>query len=244
MSNSLRYKLLFRGETSNNDSRQDSISKLAKLFKLPSEKAATLFDGKTRTLKKGLDKLTAAKYQAAFKQAGLKAYFKEDVPASNTATTPATPEDNTATSAKTIINLQLSAVGDDLLRAEEKQRPTRSDIETNHLSAAEVGCALSEPQAKTPTPPIDFGHLQLDTAGTALSSAKQEVSNNIASIDASLAEPGSRLSEASPTVSLEINSNHLHLAQAGADLQDARDDLPVNAPDTSHLSIDESAVRR
>lgn len=65
------YKIIFKGEITNEGNRRKIEASLAKFFKIPVEKAATLFNGKPYALKQGLTLEVAEVMQQKFKNIGV-----------------------------------------------------------------------------------------------------------------------------------------------------------------------------
>ena len=73
------YKIIFKGEITNESNRPKIELALAKFFKIPSEKASGLFNGKSYALKKGLTLNSAEQMQTKFKSIGVVTHLiKED----------------------------------------------------------------------------------------------------------------------------------------------------------------------
>lgn len=73
------YKIIFKGEITNESNRPKIELALAKFFKIPSEKASNLFNGKSYALKKGLTLNSAEQMQTKFKSIGVITHLiKED----------------------------------------------------------------------------------------------------------------------------------------------------------------------
>ncbi len=65
------YKIIFKGEITNEGNRGKIEAALAKFFKIPVEKASVLFNGKSYALKKGLTEDAAELMQKKFKAIGV-----------------------------------------------------------------------------------------------------------------------------------------------------------------------------
>lgn len=71
----IEYKVVFKGEITNESNREKIEAALAKFFKLPIEKASLLFNGKSYLLKHGLTQSQAETIQAKFKAIGIVTYL-------------------------------------------------------------------------------------------------------------------------------------------------------------------------
>ena len=160
------YTIYFRGETLNNLAPALAKQNLAQLFKLPPEKIEPLFSGQTVALKKNIDQATADKFQMALKNAGLKVYLQAVATNNNTSNPQTTTQENNPVShntlkhaAGTTTELQLLAVGSDVLTASERHTTASVNINTSHLALAPVG---SLPTSEKPTVPApDVSHITL-----------------------------------------------------------------------------------
>ena len=70
MSDDNRYHVRLTGELMGGADADRVAANLARLFKMPEEKAALLVSGKPRVVKKDADEATARKFQVALRQAG------------------------------------------------------------------------------------------------------------------------------------------------------------------------------
>lgn len=70
MNDQALFDVMFDGRLMAGSAKEDVIAGVAKLFKLPEEKAAELFDGKTRPIKSKVDQPTGLKYVAAMRKVG------------------------------------------------------------------------------------------------------------------------------------------------------------------------------
>ena len=70
MSDDNRYHVRLTGELMGGADAARVAANLARLFKMPEEKAALLVSGKPRVVKKDADEATARKFQVALRQAG------------------------------------------------------------------------------------------------------------------------------------------------------------------------------
>ena len=65
-----KYKITFAGEVVPGQNIEQVRQKIAALFKISLAKCGQMFDGRSRTIKSGLDQQAAGKYKKAFEQAG------------------------------------------------------------------------------------------------------------------------------------------------------------------------------
>lgn len=142
---------------------------IANLFKTSLEKVEPMFSGRKLAVKKGLDRETAQKYQAAIVQAGLAAAVvpMTAVPRAATgldsATLAATGSimDKTPPLAQPDIDvgdLSMGQVGEDMM---EYQPVPEAQIDTSGLSMGEVGEDVTEHE-EVPPADIDTSKLSLD----------------------------------------------------------------------------------
>lgn len=81
------YKIIFKGEITNEGNRSKIEAALAKFFKIPTEKASILFNGKSYALKKGLEVDDAIATQQKFSVIGVVTHLvKEEVVIENITT--------------------------------------------------------------------------------------------------------------------------------------------------------------
>lgn len=81
------YKIIFKGEITNEGNRSKIEAALAKFFKIPVEKASVLFNGKSYALKKGLEVDDAIAMQQKFSVIGVVTHLvKEEVVIENITT--------------------------------------------------------------------------------------------------------------------------------------------------------------
>jgi hypothetical protein len=227
------YKLIFRGELLDGVDRQQGQTKLANLFKLSPEKAHQLFDGKTRVLRKNMDKATAAKFQQAFKQAGLKAYFQ----AEQVAAVSSSDEKATKPVTSAAPPLSIAPAGSDLLASGERTIKTPVDINTDHLSTAAVGSNIGDKHEEEALAHINTEHFDLAELGSIMADAMIEEITLVDIPEISLAEVGSTLGDDKPLPVIEVDTEQFTLSPSGSILQDEKDELPPSPPNTAHLSL-------
>ncbi|TXS95467.1 hypothetical protein FV139_06150 [Parahaliea maris] len=137
---------------------------------------------------------------------------------------------------------ELSPPGSDVLRPQERAQPVHRDVDTSALSLAAAGERLSEEPPPPPAAP-DTGHLSVAATGETIPNLPRDTdvpAPDTSAID--LAPEGSDFSDcaAPPAEPPELNLDDMEVAPAGSELLESqyRKEDPVNAPDTSHLSVD------
>ncbi len=190
------FDVLFKGECQPQQDVETVKQNMARLFKIPVEKAEGLFSGQTLTLKRGLDKETASKYIKAIASAGAIAYVVEspDAPRpADAAPAAAEPADDTGPS-------------DTAEPAETAQpAPAAEPVSSEQAPASAVASgqgsildAKVDPPGTTileheviPEPDIDTGHMTLSEPGTVLVEAEKVPDADIDTGNMSLSELGS-----------------------------------------------------
>ncbi len=150
----MRYDIQFAGELVDGADAGVARERLRDLFKLSSEALERLFSGRPVVIKRDLDEAGAARYRAAFREAGAILHIGPAacVPARDPAPRPTGPADLTA--------LTLAPPGTEV---GEAPPPGPRDIDTTHLSL--VGgdnWTLADCDRTPPPAPIpDLSHLTL-----------------------------------------------------------------------------------
>lgn len=189
MSDDNRYHVRLTGELMGGADAARVAANLARLFKMPEEKAALLVNGKPRVVKKDADEATARKFQVALRQAGARCeLLPVGVEATAAAPEPQGPEgaeparQQTAASAapasaehqdgdiETVGTIrtggtgfsgafEVAPVGADLDTSERGQTATAPD--TSHLSMAEPGADLQPLKQERDAVVPDISHLSI-----------------------------------------------------------------------------------
>jgi hypothetical protein len=174
----LKYDVYFRGEIVPGADEAVVQAAIAKIFNADDAKLKQLFSGKVNTIKKSVDKATAAKYQHAFKQAGAKAVItaaKVDSGSSISESKTTAPALSRASSvAQTIVvNWDVLPPGSDLLTSVERRNIPDADIDT---SAIKILSPFSETEIKEKITPLapDTSHLSIAEVGAPLTDKKEK----------------------------------------------------------------------
>lgn len=187
MSDDNRYHVRLTGELMGGADAARVAANLARLFKMPEEKAALLVNGKPRVVKKDADEATARKFQVALRQAGARCELlpvdgeatpaapapqepgRQEPVASQAEAVPAATDhqDGDIETVGTIRTggtgfsgaFEVAPVGADLDTSERGQTAAAPD--TSHLSMAEPGADLEplKPHQEAVVP--DISHLSI-----------------------------------------------------------------------------------
>jgi hypothetical protein len=166
------FDIIFKGETLAGIEVIGAQVNLAKLFKQPSDKIAKQFFSHPCYIKKSLDRETAAKYQAALKQAGLKTYIKEQQAAPvktaivTAASTPAINNEKSLAEEETY-GFSLAPMEGPLLKPSERKPSFTSELDLSAYSMATQEGYLVDPQELPPKeyPLIEIPNLYLVPMG-------------------------------------------------------------------------------
>ncbi len=176
MSDDNRYHVRLTGELMGGANADRVAANLARLFKMPHEKAALLVSGKPRVVKKDADEATARKFQVALRQAGARC---ELLPVGGEASTPASPEPERPEPAR-----QEAAASASPAPAAAGHRD--GDIETvgtirtggtgfsGAFEVAPVGADLGTSERAAPAAAPDISHLSMAEPGADLQPLKEE----------------------------------------------------------------------
>jgi len=140
--------------------------------------------------------------------------------------------------------MSLAPAGSDVLRPEERQVTERATLSLDHLSVAEQGEPLNPTAAET-VPTVEPPSFEVAEVGSDLGPAERPDDPELPDVSAlSLAPEGGDLSDCTPSSPevTPVDLSHLDLAEAGSDLlqESERRRTEATAPDTSHLSVDDS----
>ena len=163
------FDIVFRGQIIKSIEIEEVKTNLAVLFKSSPEAIDKLFTGNEVSIKRGLDYLTAMKYQSSLKKAGALALIKEvaDTKKKSTTETSAAPSvvskvntsETSVEATSTDDSLTLADVGTQLIpdKVYEKR-----EIDTSGLSLAPIGERIMPPKEPDNTPPPSIDHLSLE----------------------------------------------------------------------------------
>ena len=176
MSDDNRSHVRLTGELMGGANADRVAANLARLFKMPQEKAALLVSGKPRVVKKDADEATARKFQVALRQAGARC---ELLPVGGEASAPASPEPERPEPAR-----QEAAASASPAPAAAGHRD--GDIETvgtirtggtgfsGAFEVAPVGADLDTSERAAPAAAPDISHLSMAEPGADLQPLKEE----------------------------------------------------------------------
>jgi len=223
-----KYDIYFRGEILPGADAALVKSAIAQIFKADAAKLAVLFSGKVNTIKKSVDKATAAKYQQAFKKAGAKAVItlakeeqSSEVPAAapvdaQQESAPSFEPDSTPAVKQAIAdaNWDVLPSGSDLLKPDERRDIPDVDIDTSSIKVVSPFAEI-EVENKPIPPAPDTSHISVAEVGEDMNPNK-----------------------ALPAVDLVLDLSSFSIAEPGAALTDEKEKKTPPAPDTSHIELE------
>lgn len=217
---------------------------VAALFKVDVAKVEKLFSGQPVVIKKGLDEVTAKKYQAALQRAGahcqvVDAYAEISKPAQ----APSTGQQDQAheNAVEPPVN---DETGDDRIPSIDsglhkyvvKEAP--KDLgELGNAQLDEPGTQIVEPQ-DNPPPTVDISALSMDEPGVTLVESEEAPELEVDLGTLSMDEPGATLVEKEPDPELELDLSQLSMDEPGATLVEKEEEKAPEI-DTSKLSLGE-----
>lgn len=232
-----KYDIYFRGEFLPGADEAKVKAAIAKIFKADDAKLALLFSGKVNTIKKSVDKATAAKYQQAFKQAGAKAIItiekvtlEKPTPEKAVTASPAkastveTSSPNISASKGSAVssssseqatqgNWDILPSGSDLLTPEERRNIPDAEVDTSAIKMVSPFTEI-EAEEKVEPPAPDTSHISVASAGEDMNPDR-----------------------AQPTPELELDLSEFTVAEAGTVLADKKEKQVPPAPDTNHIKL-------
>ena len=239
-----KYDIYFRGEILPGADAAQVKSAIAQIFKADAAKLATLFSGKVNTIKKSVDKATAAKYQQAFKKAGAKAVItlaKEEQSSDVPTASPVNAQQNTARSSES--SLESSSKPDSTVDSTSASTSViKQAIADANWDVLPSGSDLLKPDERRDIPDVD-----IDTSSIKVVSpfAEIEVDNKPIppapdTSHISVAEVGEDMNpnKAPPAADLVLDLSSFSIAEAGAALTDEKEKKAPPAPDTSHIELE------
>jgi hypothetical protein len=255
-----RYRLVFRGELLDGQHRAVVKKKLGALLKVDGERLDQLFAGENVVVRKEADTATAARFQAAFKQAGARLRVLPVV--DEAAATPRpqatpkpqatprpqpTPKPETAAraaepaTAGAAHSLTLRPKNAPLLDTSERAEPRTVVIDVSHLTLAPLGPWIPPARADADAAPPDTSHLSIAELGVDLSDIKTPITTLEITLDVNwtIAARGTDLAPRKPPSApvIDIDRVNFDVAPAGADLGQIKQPEPPEPPDTSHLRL-------
>lgn len=214
-----KYDIYFRGEILAGADEANAKATVAKIFKADAAKLAVLFSGKVNSIKKAVDKTTAAKYQQAFKQAGAKLVItlaKEEqvsiaVNSSKATTQPSIV--NKQESMNSEGNWDVLPTGSDLLKPDERRNIPDADIDTSGIKVVSPFAEVEVVEKAVPPAP-NTSHITVADVGEDMNPER-----------------------AAPVADLELDLSSFTVAEPGAELTDKKEKSAPLAPDTSHIKL-------
>ena len=266
-----RYNIYYAGQLLKGHELPVVRANMAKLFNADEATLNKLFSGTAQLVKRHCDKATALKYKQAIEKAGGIALIKA-APATP-ASSPVAPAGKAMTAAQRIAALAsapdlgkqtpapdagtseaepapqaegpiaLAPSGTEVLRAEERNAPVTSTVNTPDLNVEPSGQRLSEPASAPPAAP-DTSHLSEGQVGELLPqlpSSAQPLNPDTSGI--SLSPDGTDFSDCTrpePTAP-DLDLSGMDLAPTGADVLEPqyqkKHDTPP--PATDHLALED-----
>lgn len=217
-----RYDIYFRGEMLPGADEANVKTAIAKIFKADAAKLALLFSGKVNTIKKSVDKATAAKYQQAFKQAGAKAVITlAKVAQAQSAPVAPDAKVGSANTESSGIESQPSAegswdilpTGSDLLKPDERRNIPDAEVDTSAIKILSPFAEIEVVEKVVPPAP-DTTHISVANVGEDMNPERAE-----------------------PTPDLDLDLSAFTVAEAGATLVDKKEKKVPAAPDTNHIKL-------
>ena len=244
------YRLIYSGEVFEGQHSAVVKKRLAALLKLDGERMDVLFSGKAVVVKKAADEKTAARYQAAFQKAGARLRVlpldEADTESPSNATPPSATEPDTASPAASG-GLAVLPPGSAVLNDDERQDFTPVDVNTDHLSVAGASFAIDGDDPNLPEPEVpNVDHLSVAELGALIGQEQNSDDLMVAEIevDFDLAEVGAIIGQVDATLDdatlAAVPEGDFDLAEPGSTLSQKPAAASPAAPDTSHLSVDDS----
>jgi hypothetical protein len=213
-----KYDIYFRGEILPGADAAQVKSAIAQIFKADAAKLATLFSGKVNTIKKSVDKATAAKYQQAFKKAGAKAVITQAKEEQSFEVPTAAPvnaqQESAVKQAIADANWDVLPSGSDLLKPDERRDIPNVDIDTSSIKVVSPFAEI-EVENKPIPPAPDTSHISVAEVGEDMNPNK-----------------------APPATDLVLDLSSFSIAEPGAALTDEKEKKTPPAPDTSHIELE------
>lgn len=213
-----KYDIYFRGEILPGADAAQVKSAIAQIFKADAAKLAILFSGKVNTIKKSVDKATAAKYQQAFKKAGAKAVITQAKEEQSFEVPTAAPvnaqQESAVKQAIADANWDVLPSGSDLLKPDERRDIPDVDIDTSSIKVVSPFAEI-EVENKPIPPAPDTSHISVAEVGEDMNPNK-----------------------APPATDLVLDLSSFSIAEPGAALTDEKEKKTPPAPDTSHIELE------
>ena len=214
-----KYDIYFRGEILPEANEAEVRAAIAKIFNADDAKLSQLFSGKVNTIKKAVDKATAAKYQQAFKKAGAKAVITVAKAVTESPSAKPTMADSEAAKPQVVTakvteeNWDVLPAGSDLLTLDERRNIPDANIDTSAIKMVSPFSEVEVEDKVTPPAP-DTSHISVAEAG-------EDMNPN----------------RSAPLPDLELDLSEFSVADAGSPLVDKKEKKIPPAPDTHHIKL-------
>ena len=211
------YRLIFSGELLDGQHRAVVKRRLTELLKLKDGQIEKLFSGQPVILKRGVNRDTAARYQALFKKAGGQLRVKRESPAGS-----AVPE---------------KAVRQERRLLEQVEGSTSSVTSEVEVPDLKVQTTWFPPPEE-PRPEIEAPDFSVAAAGSDLADKEEAAVTSVAEVDFGLAEVGADLlTERREVPAAELGPLDFEVAEVGADIGVQSTGEKAVAPDVSHITL-------
>jgi len=177
MSDDNRYHVRLTGELMGGADADRVAANLARLFKMPEEKAALLVSGKPRVVKKDADEATARKFQVALRQAGARCELLpvggEASPTAPASREPERPEPARQETAASASPAPAAGHRDGDIETVGTIRTGGTGF-SGAFEVAPVGADLDTSERAAPAAAPDISHLSMAEPGADLQPLKEE----------------------------------------------------------------------
>lgn len=237
------FEVVFSGKLVEGAAPQKVKANVAALFKVEVAKVERLFSGATVSIKKGVDEVTAKKYQLALYKAGAitrvvnraaAAAAPKAAPAKAAAAKPAAAPQKPAAARKPAATAQ-SAASVGLQKSVVKPAPAG----VGELAGAGIdapGTVLVEHQ-DIPRPEIDTSGLQIDLPGAELIEHEEVAEPEFDLSGITMGPEGEALGEETPFEPLEVDVSGMDMDEPGVILKE-HEEVPKPQIDTGKLSLE------
>jgi hypothetical protein len=254
-----QFEIIFRGDIQFGQNLVDVKARLQQLFKIDTAKVEALFTGKPVVLKRGLDKVSAEKYQDVLSKAGalielvstsasvtkpVASPQKSPQEKSPTNSTPA--ERSIESSAEAVVSTQwtLAPVGSLMMPTTARLAPVTRQYNLSIYSLRPVGGLLVDKTESRQAEPelLMIPDYKVAEVGVNLIEAGEKIELPVLEIDVEdwgLAEPGTPLlaeNEKAPEIAPVISPDY-SLAPVGSLLEQIKPQVEIKIPDVSGLKI-------
>jgi len=215
MSQETLFDVVFQGKLAAGFDRETAMANFARVFKLSTDKAAILFDGQRRTIKKNLTREKATIFRQRLKELGVRVALvkvdKETEAGSRFTLSPPgvvlSPEVYRPPVHIDTSNLSVSEITGPLVEKTDIPAP---EFAIDELMVEAEYDALENPPA-TPEPAVDISALSVDEPGVVIVEARPQPEPEFDLGDLSLDEVGAVIVTPEPTPEPDIPTDHLSL---------------------------------